>query len=401
MAMFSQKRVIIYLLIVFICGLVIGYFSSYSWNLGLAWQGLPFHVFGQQLFKKQINYSLFDQVWTLIHHRYVKQPISEEKLFYGTLSGMVAGLDDPYSAFLDPEIAKDFKREMSGSFEGIGIEIAIKNKRLTIIAPLPDTPAARAGLRPGDNIEAIDGLDSRGLTLDQAARLIRGKKGTSVVLTISREGWLQPKEIEIIRDKIDIKTVNWQMKNGQIAYIRITHFNENTYQDFSQVVKEILSQKPKGLILDLRNNPGGYLDVAVDIAGFWLDNQVVTVSLDAQKKTQEFRSQGNAEFKDLPTVVLINQGSASASEILAGALQDYQLATLLGEKTFGKGSVQELIDLLDGSALKLTTAYWLTPYGRMIDEKGIAPDVEVELTDEDYNANRDPQLDKALELLQK
>ena len=345
------------------------------------------------------NSDLFWRVWSVIKQRYIDQPVSDEDLFYGSLRGLTSGVKDPYSVFLEPELAKKFLEDMSGSFEGVGMEIGIKDGRLTIIAPLPDTPAFRAGLRSGDKIFAVDDEDTSGMSLDEAVHLIRGPKGTSVVLTIWHQGETRTKEVEVIRDVIDIETVFWELKGNKIAYLKISHFSEDTWIDFKNAAQKILIADPNGLILDLRNNPGGYLDTSVNMAGYWVGRETVVVSKDAKGKEKEYESRGREDFVHLPTIVLVNQGSASASEILAGALQDYGLATVLGEQTFGKGSVQELESFSDGSALKLTVAYWYTPLGRSINEQGIIPDMEVELTEEDYLANRDPQLDKALLIL--
>lgn len=397
--MISRKIVIIYLIIVFLCGLGVGYFWSNAWNFELVWQSSPLKILTQKLTSKGLDADLFWRVWRIAQSLYVKQPVSDQNLFYGSLKGIVGALKDPYSVFLDPETAQKFKTEMTGTFEGIGIEIGIKNNQLTVIAPLAETPAFRAGLKAGDKIYAIDKLDTSNMSVDYAATLIRGKKGTKVTLTVFRQGWGEPKDFEIIRDKIEIKTVQWEMKDKDIVYLKISHFNDKTFSDLSQAVQDILMQNPEKIILDLRNNPGGYLDVAVDSAGFWLPNRLITFSKDAKGEIKSFKTGGQGELVNLKTVVLINRGSASGAEILAGALQDYGIATLVGEKTFGKGSVQEFIDLPDGSAIKITTAYWYTPEGRQINETGVEPDVKVELTDEDYNLDHDPQLDKALELL--
>lgn len=397
--MLSKKIVIIYLIITFLCGLGVGYFWSKAWNFELAWQTSPLKILTQKLTNKGLNADLFWQVWNMSQTLYVKQPVADQDLFYGSLKGIVAALKDPYSVFFDPEMAQKFKAEMTGTFEGIGIEIGIKKNQLTVIAPLPDTPAFRAGLKAGDKILAIDKLDTSNMSVDYAATLIRGKKGTKVTLTIFRQGWSEPKDFEIIRDKIEIKTIQWEMKNKDIIYLKISHFNDNTSSDLSRAVRDILIRNPKKIILDLRNNPGGYLDVAVNAAGLWLPNRLITFSKDAQGQIESFESRGQGEFANLKTVILINGGSASGAEILAGALQDYGVATLVGEKTFGKGSVQKFVDLPGGSAIKITTAYWYTPKGRQINETGIEPDIKIELTNEDYNLDRDPQLDKALELL--
>lgn len=353
---------------------------------------LPEHL------SKDVNFDLFWQVWDLVKKNYVHQPVADTKLFYGALSGIVSAVEDPYTVFFDPDTAKKFQQELEGAFEGIGAELGIKNKQLTIIAPLSGTPAERAGLKAGDAILAIGDKDTAGMALDYAVSLIRGAKGTEVNLTIWREGWEKPEDFKIVRDRIEVASVKWEMKND-IAYIEINHFNEDTTRRFNQAIAEILPKNTKGVILDLRNNPGGFLDGAVDIAGEWIENDViVTEQIDDGQKNEE-RSDGLARLQNLKTVVLVNEGSASASEIVAGALQDYAKATIVGKKTFGKGSVQNLESLPDGSAVKITVAEWLTPKGRHIDKEGITPDVEVDLTEEDYNANRDPQLDKAIELI--
>lgn len=396
--MISQKKVIVYLLIIFVVAFLMGAIVEKNFlprNLIPNWRILQ----TSETINTDIDYDLFWEVWSSVKEKYVDQPVSDQDLFYGSLKGMVTGLDDPYSVFLNPDLSKKFLEDMSGSFEGIGIEIGIKEERLTVIAPLPDTPAFRAGLRSADKIYAIDKKDTIGISLDEAAHLIRGAKGTPVVLSIWRKGDIIPREVEIIRDVIDIKSVSWELMGNNIAYLKISHFSEDTWDEFKAISKVILNSNPNGLILDLRNNPGGYLDTAVNVAGYWLGKEIITISKDAKDKEIEYRSYGRADLVHIPTVVLVNQGSASASEILAGALQDYKQATILGENTFGKGSIQELETFFDGSSLKITVAYWYTPLGRSINEQGIMPDIEVELTSEDYELNRDPQLDQALEML--
>lgn len=395
----TQKKAIIALIVVFICAFASGVLTGQSL--------LPRQAIFDGIFflpTNNFDQTLFLKVWDSIKGSYIQKDISDQDLFYGSLKGMVSGLEDPYSVFLDPELAKKFLSEMSGDFEGVGIEIGIKNNRLTIIAPLPNTPAARAGLRPGDKIYAVDEKDTNGMSLDEVATLIRGKKGTPVILTIFREEEKESRDIEVVRAKITIRTVSWELledEKSKIAHIKLSHFSNNTENDFKKISQVVLRSNPDGIILDLRSNPGGYLDTSVDIAGYWLGEKVVVVSKDRQESEKQYHSNGQSEFQEIPTIVLINQGSASASEILAGALQDYHQATILGEKSFGKGSVQELERFFDGSALKLTIAYWYTPEGRSIDEHGIDPDIEVEMTAEDYDQDRDPQLDKALEILRK
>src|SRR3989339_68032 len=356
-----------------------------------------------QLFagKDQIDSALFSQVWDLLQQNYFKSSgMADKDLFYGAISGMVDAAKDPYTVFFTPEITSDFTQELNGSFSGIGAEIGKKNDILVIIAPLADSPAEKAGLRAGDKIFAIDGQDSTSLSVDQAVTLIRGKKGTTVKLMILSKDEDKPKDITITRDKIAIPSVVYKLENN-IAVVEITNFNSDTNDRFAKVAKQIVKDNPKGIVLDLRNDPGGYLNVAVDIASFWLNKDEVVVKevFANPADNTEYRASGQNILKDFKTVVLVNEGSASASEILAGALQDYGIAKLVGQKTFGKGSVQQLFDLSDGSSLKVTVAEWLTPKDRAINEKGIEPDVVVEFSTEDFNKDLDPQLDKAKELL--
>ena len=356
---------------------------------------LPNHL------SEDVNFQVFWEVWDTIQKTYVDRPIPETKLFYGALAGQVASLGDPYSVFLDPDTAQKFASELASEFDGIGAEIGIKKGILTVISPLPDSPAEKSGLMAGDKIYKIDDKESAPCSINQAVSLIRGKAGTVVTLTVIREGADKELEIKITRAKIHFDTVRWEMKKNNILYVEISHFNSDTERLFNKAISENLSKNVKGIVLDLRNNPGGFLDTSVDIAGKWIrKGDTVVIEKFSEQNKSYYRSDGKAELSGIPTVVLINEGSASASEIIAGALQDYGLATLVGEKTFGKGSVQELRDLSNGAKIKLTVAKWLTPKERVIEGEGVMPDIEIELTSEDYNNNHDPQLDKALELLQ-
>jgi len=359
-----------------------------------------------------VNFRQFWQVWNYVRDNYVDSDVPETKLFYGALAGMVGSLGDPYSVFLNPEISERFDAELSGSFEGIGAEIGIKKDRLTIIAPLSDTPADRAGLRPGDKVLAIDGYDTRGISLDYAVSLIRGEKGTEVVLAVLSNGDEEARDVSIVRDKIEIDSVKFSRKNSgkvedegfklkedDIAYIELLYFNENTLSDWNKTVQDALAANPKGIIFDLRNNPGGFLSTAIEVAGEWVNGKDVVLESLRDGTRLAHRANRQARFENIPTVVLVNRGSASGSEIVAGALQDYGVATIIGETTFGKGSVQDLKKFKDGSSVKLTIAEWLTPLGRNINEEGIVPDIEIERTREDYDNDLDPQMDKALEIL--
>jgi carboxyl-terminal processing protease len=350
---------------------------------------------------KDVDFKMFWEVWNLVKLKYLRQPISETKMFYGAIGGMMAALGDPYTVFFEPQIAEKFAEDLAGTFSGIGAEIAVKNEQLMIVSPLPDSPAEKAGLRAGDKIVAIGDLDTRGIAVDEAIDLIRGPKGTPIKLMITRDGLGEAKEYTIIRDQIVVKSVKLEWK-GDVAVLEISQFGDDTIYEFNRRVDEILKKKDvKGLILDLRGNPGGYLDGAISMAGEWLKDGVVVCEKDAAGTIREFRASGRGLLENLSTVVLVNQGSASASEIVAGALQDHKKATLVGMTTFGKGSVQDYEELRDGSAVKITIAEWLTPDKRAIHEIGVKPDVEVDLTEEDYNAGKDPQMDKALEILNK
>lgn len=348
---------------------------------------------------KDVDFDLLWDVWKRVKKEYIEKDTPDTKLFYGALEGIVGALDDPHSVFLDPETSKKFDDSLSGSFEGIGAEIGMKKKQLQVVAPLPDSPAERAGLRSGDKIFAIDKKSTAGISVDEAVNRIRGKGGTTVTLTIFRDSEKKERDVSIVRDTINVASVTWSMKDGQIAEIKISHFNQDTEGRFRDAVKEIIRKRAKGVVLDMRNNPGGYLDTAVQVAGYWVDGKTVVVEEYGDKKKDEYTARTRPLLADISTVVLVNEGSASASEIVAGALQDYKKATLVGAKTFGKGSVQDLQHLKDGSSLKLTIARWLTPSGRSINDDGITPDVTVELTDEDFEKKKDPQMEKALQIL--
>lgn len=364
--------------------------------------------------KEDVDFRQFWQIWEYVQENYVDDEVTESQLFYGALEGMVNSLDDPYSVFLNPEISEKFSQELSGSFEGIGAEIGLRDNILTIIAPLLDTPAYNAGLRSGDLILQIDGEDTRGISLDYAVSIIRGEKGSEVVLNIYTEDDDEPRDVTITRGTIEIDSVQFSragadkefangdtfaLEEGDIAYIELHYFNENTLSDWNQTIQKVLALNPKGIILDLRNNPGGFLGTAIDIAGEWVNGNDVVMERLRNGVEVSHGSRRQSRLDNIPTVVLVNGGSASGSEIVAGALQDYGVATIVGEQTFGKGSVQDLREFKDGSSVKLTIAEWLTPLGRNINKEGIEPDVVVERTREDLDNNIDPQLDKAFEIL--
>jgi len=346
---------------------------------------------------QDINFNLFWDVWDVIEETYVdREDLNEKVLFYGALKGLVSSIGDPYTVFMDPKIAREFQDDLKGTFEGIGAEIGIKNDILTIIAPLPDMPAEKAGLRAGDLILAIDEGSTMGISIDEAVGKIRGPKDTDVILAIKREGEDRVREITITRGKIVVSSVRTNLRDDGIYLIKITNFNDDTEKLFNQAVREIIENNPEGIILDLRNNPGGYLDTAIEISSEWVEDSMVVAEKYSDGRMIEHLARGRARLKSFPTVILVNQGSASASEIVSGALQDYGEGVVIGKQTFGKGSVQTLSKFDDGSSVKITVAKWLTPAGRSINDEGIMPDYEIDLTLEDYESNNDPQLDAAV-----
>jgi carboxyl-terminal processing protease len=349
------------------------------------------------------DYSLLWDALDQLNSKFVDRPLDQQKLMYGAVSGMVAAAGDPYTTFFDPTQAKQFTEQLQGSFDGIGAEVGDKDGQIVIIAPLDGTPAQKGGLAAGDEILAVDGTSTSGQAVDDVVTEIRGKAGTTVKLTILHKGANTPIDITITRANIQIKSVNLDTKtdNGKkIAVIKISQFGDDTKGLLDQAIGTITSGNYQGIVLDLRNNPGGYLDTAVSTISNWIDsNQLAVKEISYGNNEKDYNTDGVPRLKGTKTVVLVNGGSASASEIVSGALQDYGVATLVGEKTFGKGSVQELVDLKDNTEVKITVAKWYTPKGRGINKTGLEPDIKIDLTAADAAASKDPQMDKALELL--
>jgi len=348
---------------------------------------------------KNIDFSLYWEVWNKIHEKY-PDTVDDQTLFYDSIQGLVAGTGDPYSEFLEPSVAIDFLNDLQGYFEGVGLELAIKNNQITVVAPLSGTPADKAGIKAGDVIVEIDGQSTSEMTLSQAVQKIRGKDGTKVTLTILPKGVKETKDITMTREKIKIESVNLTFQDN-IAILKISQFSDDTSSLMKQKAAEIKKQNVKGIILDLRNDPGGYLETSVDVASFFIKDGPIVFEQYKDGTKDTLNSNGNDSLDNIPLVVLINNGSASASEIVAGAIQDYQKGKIVGEQSFGKGSVQEVEKLKGGSSLRLTIAKWLTPKGRSISELGITPDIEIKLTQDDINNDRDPQLQKAIEEIMK
>lgn len=366
-----------------------------------------------------VDFSAFWKAWNVLNEKYAGTSTPDQDKVWGAIAGMTASLDDPYTVFFPPKEAKIFASEIAGNFEGVGMEVGMREGKLVVVAPLKDAPAEKAGVKPGDLILKIDDKDSLLMPTDEAVLLIRGKSGTNVKLTLGREGVKTPIEVTITRAKIDLPTVKTTTKDevaqagdesnqgpglrkDGIFVIELYSFSANSANLFRNALKEFIESGSNKLVLDLRGNPGGYLEAAVDMASWFLPSGSAIVREEFGKGRGEnvLRSKGYNIFgKDLKMVILVNGGSASASEILAGALSENSVAKLVGTKTFGKGSVQELVTITDETSLKVTIANWLTPNGVSISKQGITPDYVVEITEDDIKNKKDTQMEKAIELL--
>jgi len=355
---------------------------------------------------------LFTEVLSIVQNQYVDE-VPPKELIYSAIKGTLRGLD-PHSSFLDPDSYREMQVETSGSFGGLGIEITLKDDILTVVAPIDGTPAYRAGLHTGDRIVKIDGLSTKDMQLADAVKRMRGKPGSKVTITVLREGWAEPKDFDIVREQIRVQSVKTVEMGDGVEYIKLRQFQEQSPHDLEVALEKFSKSGMKALILDLRNNPGGLLTAAVEVSEKFIDDGKLVVYTEGRVRNQNMRFSAHAKrgYSQMPMVVLVNGGSASASEIVAGALQDWGRATIVGTQTFGKGSVQTIIPLSDGSGLRLTTAKYFTPKGRSIHGKGITPDVIVEVPKEPAPKERplpsadpledmkkDVQLQKALEVI--
>lgn len=383
-----------------------------GWQLGhrdveLKWQGFRSSI---KIENKEpptnvhVDFELFWDTWDLLNRRYLdKSALDPTKLFYGAIQGMVAAVGDPYTVFLPPQQQKSSKEELNGSFEGVGIQLGFnKDKRLVVMAPLVGTPAEKAGIQAGDIIVKIDNKDTTNITLPEAVQLIRGPKGTQITLTVFREGETETRDFSLTRDTIVVKSVELSFKQTpsgkKVAVLKLTRFGDRTQEEWMAAVSEIISSNVSAIVLDMRNNPGGYLEGAVFIASEFLESGEVVLSENAEGIKSAYRVNRAGKLTKIPMMVLINKGSASASEIVAGSLQDRKRATLVGEKSFGKGTIQEAEELPGGTGVHITVAKWLTPNGRWVnDTDGFEPDFLVKMDKDD--PTKDPQLDKAFELL--
>lgn len=366
---------------------------------------------------REVDFGSFWEVWSRLESKFLdKSKLDPQKMVYGAIKGMVASLEDPYTVFLPPKENEEYKQDLNGSFEGIGAQLGAKDDKIVVVSPLKGHPAEAAGLKPGDWIVKVDGVETYGWTVPEAVSKIRGKKGTEVKLTIAREGEDKPREFSVRRDTIVLKSVEFETKSkaGEacqktacptVGYLKLTRFGDNTNDEWNSAISDLRQNLTtptllKGVILDLRNNPGGYLQSSIYVASEFLKSNatvVVQENSDGTEETYSVTRVGN--LLDLPLVVLINKGSASAAEIVAGALKDHGRAILIGEATFGKGSIQQPEDLPDGSGIHITTARWILPKGDWIDKKGILPDIEV--TAPEATDTADIQLERAIEELVK
>jgi carboxyl-terminal processing protease len=345
-------------------------------------------------------FAPFWEAWDIVHAQYVDQPIDDVALMQGAIRGMMDALGDKQTYYMSPEVYENESSSLQGEYEGIGAFVDTQGEYLTIVSPIAGSPAETAGLRSGDQVIAIDGEDMTGQSPEEARQKVLGPEGTKVTLTVAREGESEPLEFVITRAKISIKSAEGKMLDNDIAYVDINSFGDNTTRELRNTLDDLLKQNPKGFIIDLRNNPGGYLTTVVEVTSEFIPDGVVLYEEYGDGTRDTYEVDGSARADGLPIVVLINEGSASASEILAGALQDYELAQLVGVKSYGKGSVQNWVPLSNNQgAARVTIAKWLTPDERAIDGIGLTPDVVVEMTEDDYTNNLDPQLDKAVEIL--
>ncbi len=355
-----------------------------------------------------LDLTEFWNVWNLLDEKFVvsstTEALSDEQKIQGAIAGLVKSYGDPYTVYMPPQQAAMFEEDISGNFSGVGMEVGIREEMVTVISPLPGSPAEKAGIMAGDTIVRINEESSEGMSIDEAVRLIRGEQGTEVKFTLYRKGEEEFIDITVVRDTISIPTSKTEIKDGAFI-ISLYSFNAISESEMQNALREFVKSGKKNLVLDLRGNPGGYLQSAVGIASYFLPmgKTIVRESFGGGEKEEVYRSLGRELGSAAPKkfVVLVDGGSASASEILAGALKEHHAATIIGTQTFGKGSVQELMKLDGGASLKVTIARWLTPEGTSISNGGLAPDIVVERTPEDRIAGKDPQMDAALEFLKK
>jgi len=348
------------------------------------------------------NLNLFWDIWDKLDKEYVDvDKVTSDDKVYGAIKGLVASFEDPYTVFMTPKESKEFSENIDGKLEGIGAELTVENKLLKVVTPMKGSPAEKSGILPGDIIYKIDGKNASDMSLFNAIMAIRGKKGTSVTLTIGRKNLDKTFDVSIIRDSIEIDSVTMEKTKSGIVYLSVNQFNEKTNEQFGKAISDMILNEPKGLIVDLRYNGGGYLSSAVELLSYLLPAGTDVVEIRQRGKENDMmKTNGNPKLTKVPLVVLVNEGSASASEILAGAIQDIKRGIIMGTKTYGKGSVQEVDNFEDGSSIRMTIAKWFTPKGRTVNHIGLDPDIVVELKDEDLKNKKDTQKEAAIKYLE-
>jgi carboxyl-terminal processing protease len=347
------------------------------------------------------EFRLFWEAWGIVENEFYQKPIDPKELTYGAIRGALSTLEDENTAFITPEYIAIIREDLTGTFEGIGALVEMnEDGYLVIVEPLAGRPADLAGLKAGDLVLEVDGVETRGMNLIEAISLIRGPKGRTVRLTIQRQAVAEPFEVEVVRQQIELLTVEYRLLNGEIGYIKLNEFNSQAPRQLRAALVDLLAKNPRGLILDLRDDPGGLVTAAIDVGSEFIAEGVI-MSERGKDTEEDYEAQGGGLATEIPLVVLVNGGSASASEIVAGAIQDYGRGILIGQKTVGKGSVQVQHELSDGSGLRITIAHWFTPHGRLIEGQGLIPDVEVYITDEDLAKGLDPQLELAIDYLER
>jgi carboxyl-terminal processing protease len=382
-------------------GFWLGWVSGRRYPENITVTGATNMVPGSSSSASAADFSVFWQAWQDVNDLYLRNPsTTPQQKMYGAIAGMVNSLNDPYTEFFSPADNQQFQQDITGNFGGIGAELGTNaQNQIVVIAPMKGTPAETAGLKAQDEIVAINGSSTETMTVDGAVSLIRGAVGTKVTLNIFRAGWTKPQDFSITREDIQIPLVDFEMK-GDIAHISLHEFDQDADPLFYQALVKAENANAKGIVLDLRDDPGGYLEVAVDLAGYFLKpGSLVVKEVGRSVPEQDSNSSGDGALSAMPMAILINGGSASASEILAGALHDDRKIPLVGTQSFGKGVVQQVEQLPDGSSIKITVAQWILPSGGTIDHKGLTPDYNVSSTDADAKAGKDPQLDKALQVV--